>query len=167
MLAVLLLGSQPILVVRPWPLALAPVAIPGIHVQPVPGFDSFRQALDNLMGPGLAAILLMLVVLNIPGRTLRAAVFANVLGLVFFAIIEPAYVMLDGRLELEFLTAPEFNYGVPLLLALIVAGRSAMANPPPRRPPDTDLVGGPGFEPGASRSRTVRAAELRQPPTPG
>ena len=27
------------------------------------------------------------------------------------------------------------------------------------------LVGGPGFEPGASRSRTVRAAKLRQPPT--
>jgi Phage integrase family len=26
------------------------------------------------------------------------------------------------------------------------------------------LVGGPGFEPGASRSRTVRAAGLRQPP---
>src|SRR5438105_1410408 len=28
-----------------------------------------------------------------------------------------------------------------------------------------NLVGGPGFEPGASRSRTVRAAKLRQPPT--
>lgn len=27
-----------------------------------------------------------------------------------------------------------------------------------------ELVGGPGFEPGASRSRTVRAAGLRQPP---
>jgi hypothetical protein len=26
------------------------------------------------------------------------------------------------------------------------------------------VVGGPGFEPGASRSRTVRAAGLRQPP---
>ncbi len=30
---------------------------------------------------------------------------------------------------------------------------------------NTNLVGGPGFEPGASRSRTVRAAKLRQPPT--
>ena len=29
----------------------------------------------------------------------------------------------------------------------------------------TEVVGGPGFEPGASRSRTVRAAKLRQPPT--
>ncbi len=27
------------------------------------------------------------------------------------------------------------------------------------------LVGGEGFEPSASRSRTVRAAKLRQPPT--
>src|SRR5207245_6059822 len=31
---------------------------------------------------------------------------------------------------------------------------------------NSNLVGGPGFEPGASRSRTVRAAKLRQPPTP-
>src|ERR1700687_5831723 len=30
---------------------------------------------------------------------------------------------------------------------------------------NSKLVGGPGFEPGASRSRTVRAAKLRQPPT--
>src|SRR5262252_2949425 len=30
--------------------------------------------------------------------------------------------------------------------------------------PNAKLVGGPGFEPGASRSRTVRAAGLRQPP---
>jgi hypothetical protein len=30
---------------------------------------------------------------------------------------------------------------------------------------NTKMVGGPGFEPGASRSRTVRAAKLRQPPT--
>ena len=31
---------------------------------------------------------------------------------------------------------------------------------------NSTLVGGPGFEPGASRSRTVRAAGLRQPPNP-
>jgi hypothetical protein len=47
------------------------------------------------------------------------------------------------------------------------------APPRPRRAGFSDgafygeigLVGGPGFEPGASRSRTVRAAKLRQPPT--
>ena len=37
--------------------------------------------------------------------------------------------------------------------------------PRQRRPEIRMVVGGPGFEPGASRSRTVRAAELRQPPT--
>ena len=37
--------------------------------------------------------------------------------------------------------------------------------PRKRRPEIRKVVGGPGFEPGASRSRTVRAAELRQPPT--
>ncbi|MGH7763549.1 MAG: hypothetical protein ACREOM_03905 [Candidatus Dormibacteraceae bacterium] len=39
----------------------------------------------------------------------------------FFAIIEPADVMLDGRLELGLLTTPEFNHGAPLFLALAIA----------------------------------------------
>jgi hypothetical protein len=32
---------------------------------------------------------------------------------------------------------------------------------------NTKMVGGEGFEPSSSRSRTVRAAKLRQPPTLG
>ncbi len=44
-----------------------------------------------------------------------------------------------------------------VILRLHLAGKSPILN--------SNLVGGPGFEPGASRSRTVRAAKLRQPPT--
>ncbi|HKV88791.1 MAG TPA: hypothetical protein VJT78_12410 [Candidatus Dormibacteraeota bacterium] len=120
-LAVMLLGSHPVLVLRPWQLALAPVSITGVHVQPVPALDPTRQALDNLAGPGVAAILLGVLALNLPKGALRLAVIANAFGLCFYAIIETLDVLLDGRLEVGFLTAPEFNYGVPLLIALAVA----------------------------------------------
>ncbi len=122
---VLLLGSQPVLVLRPWPFMFLPMTTTGIHVQPVPAFDPVRQAVDNFLGPGLAAVLFALAALNVPRGAVRTALVANVLGLVFFAVIELADVMLDGRLEDGLLTAPEFNYGVPLLIALIAAAWSA------------------------------------------
>jgi hypothetical protein len=120
--AVLLLGSHPVLVLRPWQLALAPLTIPGVHVQPVPALDPFRQGLDNLIGPGVAALIFGLIALKLPRGAVRLAMIATAFGLAFFAVIEPADVLLDGRLELPFLTAPEFNYGVPLLVALAIAG---------------------------------------------
>jgi hypothetical protein len=123
--AVLLLGSHPVLVLRPWPFMFLPITTTGIHVQAVPALDPLRQALDNFMGPGLAAALFGLAALNVPRGAVRTALVANVLGLVFFAAIELADVALDGRLEDGLLTAPEFNYGVPLLIALIAAVRSA------------------------------------------
>jgi hypothetical protein len=124
-LAVLILGSHPVLVVRAWPFMLLPLTTTGIHVAAVPALDPYRQAADNLMGPGVAAALFALVAVNLPKGALRAALFANVLGLVFFAVIEFADVALDGRLETPLLSAPEFNYGVPILLALGVAFLSA------------------------------------------
>jgi hypothetical protein len=124
--AVLLLGSHPELVLRPWPFMFLPITTTGIHVQPVPAFDPIRQALDNVMGPGLAAVVFAVAALNVPRGAVRTALVANVLGLVFFAVIELADVLLDGRLEDGLLTAPEFNYGVPLLIALIAAVRSTM-----------------------------------------
>ena len=123
--AVLALGSHPDLVMRPWPLALAPLSITGIHVAPVPSLDATGQFLDNLMGPGIAATLFAVMAWRLAVGSLRLAVIATALGLAFYAVIEPLDVVLDGRLELSFLTTPEFNYGVPLLLALIVAGASA------------------------------------------
>ena len=120
-LAVLALGSHPVLVLRPWPLSLLPLTIPGIHIQPVPDLDPTGQFVDNLLGPGLAAAIFAITALRVRHGVLRAALAANVLGLLFFALIESADVALDGRIEAAFLTSPEFNYGVPLLLALVVA----------------------------------------------
>lgn len=128
-LAVLLLGSHPVLVLRPWPMAMLPLTITGIHVQPVPALDPLRQGLDNLFGPAGAAILFGLAAWRLPHGPVRLAVVATALGLAFFAIIEPADVILDGRLEVGFLTAPEFNYGVPLLLAVAVAIAAHLPRP--------------------------------------
>ncbi len=120
-IAVLALGSHPVLVVRPWTLALAPLSITGIHIQPVPQLDPTRQALDNVLGPGVAAVIVAAVAAWLRPGPLRLAVIATVLGLLFYTVIEPLDVVLDGRLEVGFLTAPEFNYGVPALLALMVS----------------------------------------------
>jgi hypothetical protein len=123
--AVLLLGSHPVLVLRPWALQLLPLSITGIHVAPEPALDPTRQFLDNLLGPGVAAILFGLVALRLTHGAFRWAAIATVLGLAFYAFIESADVVLDGRVELGFLTAPEFNYGMPLLIACVVAAIAA------------------------------------------
>lgn len=119
--AVAMLGSHPVLVLRPWAFSLVPITITGVHVQPVPALDATRQFVDNLAGPGVAAIFFSIVALKMPDGVVRRATIATVLGLVFYALIEPADIALDGRLEVGFLTTPELNYGVPLLLALGVA----------------------------------------------
>ena len=119
--AVLTLGSRPELVVRPWALALASVSLPSVHVAAAPPLDLNRQALDNLAGPGLAALVLLAAALGARGRWLVAALAANAAGLASYALIEPAYVLLDGRLDVEFLGTPEVNYGVPLALAVVAA----------------------------------------------
>lgn len=119
--AVLVLGSHPVLVLRPWQLGLVPLSITGVHVQPVPDLDPGRQALDNLLGPGVAAVLFSLAARQVRTGALRLALIATMLSLVFYAVIEVADVVLDGRLEIGLLTTPEFNYGVPMLLAVFVA----------------------------------------------
>ncbi|MFI5281642.1 MAG: hypothetical protein ACHQ0J_00755 [Candidatus Dormibacterales bacterium] len=127
--AVLVLGSQPVLVLRPWAFALVPFTMTGVHVQAVPALDATRQFIDNLAGPGIAALLFGLAALKAPDGALRRAAIATTLGLVLYAVIEPADVALDGRLELGFLTSPEFNYGVPLLLAAVIAAFTALRAP--------------------------------------
>lgn len=131
-IAVLLLGSHPVLVLRPWAFSLIPLTITGVHIQPVPALDPTGQLVDNLAGPGVAGILFGLVALTLPRGVIRRATVATVLSLVFYALIEAADVLLDGRLDLGFLTAPEFNYGVPLLIAVAIAGTAVRqaATPP-------------------------------------
>ncbi|MEP7104881.1 MAG: hypothetical protein ABI838_03430 [Chloroflexota bacterium] len=119
--AVLVLGSQPELVVRPWAFALLPLSLPSVHVAAAPPLDLNRQALDNLAGPGLAALVVVAATFAARGRWLVAALAANAAGLIFYALIEPAYVLLDGRLDVEFLGTQEVNYGFPLALAVLAA----------------------------------------------
>jgi hypothetical protein len=127
--AVLLLGSHPELVVRPWAFSVLPLTWPSVHVAALPPLDLNRQALDNLAGPGIAALGFLTATALARGRVLKAALAANAAGLAFYALIEPAYLLLDGRLDVDFLGTPEVNYGVPLALAL-VAALWAGATPP-------------------------------------
>ena len=62
--------------------------------------------------------------------TARYALWANVLILFFYALIEAGGLLLEERanFDVSLLTAPEFNYGVPLL---IIVGASVLAR---RRP---------------------------------
>ena len=120
-MSVLALGAHPELAVRPWAFALLPLSLPSVHVAAAPPLDLNRQAVDNLAGPGLAALALLGATLGAHGRWLIAALAANAAGLAFYALIEPAYVLLNGRLDVDFLGTPEVNYGVPLALAVVAA----------------------------------------------
>lgn len=120
-LAVLVLGSHPELVVRPWAFALLPLTWPSVHVAALPPLDLQRQAVDNLAGPGLAGAGFLAATLAARGRVLKAALAANAGALAFYALVEPGYLLLDGRLDVDFLGSAEVNYGVPLALALLAA----------------------------------------------
>jgi hypothetical protein len=131
-LAVLhLIGSQGSLIVRPWQFATFDLTLPSLHVQPNPPLDTTRQAIMNFSGPAVAAALFALALRWIRDPDLQPAVAANVSILVFFALIETAYVLLWAafRIDAEILVTPEFNYGVPLLIILIAAGSRALKPP--------------------------------------
>jgi hypothetical protein len=117
------LGGTGALIVRPWRFEFLPATLPSLHVTGGPGLDPLRRVLFDLGGPLLAAVPLLVLAWLVRERALRAALFANVGILCFFAIIETADYLLDSRLGRDFplLTWEEFNYGMPLLAVLVAA----------------------------------------------
>ena len=109
-----LVGGQGTIIVRPWQFALVDLSLPSLHVQPVPALDFGRQLVVNFFGPALAAVLVAIPLLFVRDRRLRLALGANVAVLIFYAVIEAGYLLIDPYLELGVLVTPEFNYGVPL-----------------------------------------------------
>jgi hypothetical protein len=124
LLTIYALGAPGRFVVRPWPLALLPVSIPGIHAQPDHELGPARQAVVNFAGPAGPAAALMLAVIRARQPVWRAALAGNVLVLTFYAVIEVADVGFDvaGLSDPRFLISPEFNYGVPLAVLLVASG---------------------------------------------
>jgi hypothetical protein len=124
-----LVGGQGTLIVRPWRFAIADLALPSLHVQPNPPLDTWRQALMNFSGPAVAAALFALWLWPIRNPDLRLAIQANVAVLVFYAVIETAYLLLSAalRIDADLLVTPEFNYGIPLMIILGAAAARGLS----------------------------------------
>jgi hypothetical protein len=126
-LAVLnLIGGHGSLITRPWKFALVDISLPSVHVQPVPALDLGRQLAVNFFGPAIAALIFAVPLLYLRNRLLGLALGANVAVLVFYAVIESAYLLDDALLHVDLgvLVTPELNYGVPLAI-FVIAGLSA------------------------------------------
>ncbi|TMC50406.1 MAG: hypothetical protein E6J20_16955 [Chloroflexi bacterium] len=115
-------GGQGSIIVRPWRLGLVDFQIPSLHAQPIEPLALAQQGLVNFLGPALAAIPLVALWAGVRETVPRLALWANVLILFFYALIETADLFLERMdHDISLLTTPEFNYGVPLLIILVTA----------------------------------------------
>jgi hypothetical protein len=125
------LGHDGVLLVRPWQLGLGGWSIYGLHAQPGSPLAPAEQLVVNFAGPFLAAVPLALLLTRVEGRAPRTALILNVAVLLFYALIESLYVLLESGLGLEgdWLTSVWLNYGLPLVVAVAVIIRASF--PPP------------------------------------
>jgi hypothetical protein len=120
LLVIYAVGGSGVIVVRPWRLGLADITIYALHAQPGEPLGLTRQALVNFLGPALAAVPLLALWAAVRETAARFALWANVLILAFYALIETGDLLVEerGNFDISLLTTPEFNYGVPLLIIL-------------------------------------------------
>jgi hypothetical protein len=109
LLVIYAVGGSGSIIVRPWQLGLVNLSIPSLHAQPAQTLDFTQQTIVNALGP-----LLWWVREPVP----VAALIVNVVILVFYAAIEAGDLILERiyHMDVSWLTWPEFNYGVPLLI---------------------------------------------------
>ena len=121
LLLIYAVGSNGIIVARPWQMGYLPFSIWSLHAAPAEQLDVVRQSIVNFFGPFLAAVPLAAMLLYVREPIPLAALLANVLILVFYAVIELGDLLLEKvwNTDLPVLTTPEFNYGVPLLVILL------------------------------------------------
>ena len=114
-------GSDGSIVARPWRMGYLPLTIYGIHAQPAQQLDVVRQSIVNFFGPALAAVPFIALVFYVREPIPLAALIANVVILVFYAVIELGDLLLEKvwNSDVPLLTTPEFNYGVPLLIIVV------------------------------------------------
>lgn len=118
LLVIYAVGSSGSIVVRPWHMGYLPFSIYGVHAQPIEQLDVVRQSIVNFLGPFLAAVPLAALIWYVREPIPLAALIANVVILVFYAVIELGDLLLENVWNTDFslLTTPEFNYGVPLVV---------------------------------------------------
>ena len=120
LLLIYAVGAQGSIIARPWHLGYLDVWIWSLHAQPTQPLDVVRQSIVNFFGPFLAAVPFAALLWYVREPIALAALIANVVILVFYAIIELGDLLLEQvwHADVSLLTTPEFNYGVPLLLIL-------------------------------------------------
>lgn len=121
LLVIYAVGSSGAIIVRPWQMGYLPITIYGLHAQPAQQLDVVRQSIVNFFGPALAAVPFAALLFYVREPIPLAALIANVVILVFYAIIELGDLLLEKvwNTDLPLLTTPEFNYGVPLLIVVL------------------------------------------------
>jgi hypothetical protein len=123
LLVIYAVGSQGEIIARPWHLYFVDFSIWSVHAQPTQQLDVARQSIVNFFGPFLAAIPFAVLLIYVREPIALAALIANVLILVFYAVIELLYVLLEAvwHTDAPLLVTPEFNYGVPLVIVILAA----------------------------------------------
>jgi hypothetical protein len=121
LLVIYAVGSQGEIIARPWHLYFLDFSIWSLHAQPTEQLDVVRQSIVNFSGPFLAAIPFAALLIWVREPVALAALTANVLILVFYAVIELLYVLGEAvwHTDMPLLVTPEFNYGVPLAIILL------------------------------------------------
>ena len=121
LLLIYAVGADGSIIARPWRLGYVDFTIYALHAQPAHPLDLVRQSLVNFFGPFLAAVPLAGLLLYVREPIPFAALAANVVILVFYAVIELADLLLEAvwHVDVPLLTTPEFNYGVPLLVIVV------------------------------------------------
>jgi len=121
LLLIYAVGGQGSIVARPWHLGFVDFSIWSLHAQPAQPLDVVRQSIVNFFGPFLAAVPFAALLWYVREPIALAALIANVVILVFYAIIELGDILLEQvwHTDVSLLTTPEFNYGIPLLVILL------------------------------------------------
>lgn len=121
LLVIYAVGSDGSIIARPWHMGFLPLTIYGLHAQPAQPLDLVRQSIVNFLGPALAAVPFAALLWYVREPIPAAALLANVVILVFYAVIELGDLLLEKvwNNDIPLLTTPEFNYGVPLLVIAI------------------------------------------------
>lgn len=116
------LGKSGTLLIVPWRLGITDYYINGLHVEPSPPLTVADQTVLNFSGPVIAIVPFAFLLHYVKEKIPRVAIFANILVLIFFAILESGYELLEFALnrEIGILGSPEFNIGVPVLIILVM-----------------------------------------------
>ena len=127
-------GYQASLLVTPWRSVLFGFQVFGVHAAPAVTPTVPVHVAVDFLGPTAAAFLLSLLWLAVPRGTARTALLANILVLVYFAVVETVFAVGENvaHVDVDLLTVPELNYAacLAIVVATVVVGTRRAGHPP-------------------------------------